>query len=67
MTHLWLRKIEILQVVVNLVEVHLHVKGHHSVVEDDSDTVVEEGLAEDEEVETHVDSDLLENCKNCNL
>jgi hypothetical protein len=43
------------------------VKGHHSVVEDDSDTVVEEGLAEDEEVETHVDSDLLENCKNCNL
>ena len=59
--------IESLQVVVDLVEAHLHVKGHHGVVEDDSDTVVEEGLTEDKEVEPHVDTYLLENCENCNL
>jgi len=43
------------------------VKGHHGVVEDDSDAVVQEGLAEDEEVETHVDADLLENSQDGNL
>ncbi len=42
-------------------------KGHHGVVEDDSDAVVQEGLAEDEEVETHVDADLLENSQDGNL
>ncbi len=42
-------------------------KGHHGVVEDDGDAVVQEGLTEDEEVETHVHTDLLENGQDGNL
>ena len=46
---------------------YLHVKSDHCVVEDDSDAIVEKRLAEDEEVESHVDADFLENCKDSHL
>ena len=43
------------------------VKSNHCVVEDNSDAIVEERLAKDEEVESHVDADFLENCKDSHL
>ena len=46
---------------------YLHVQSDHGVVEDDSDAIVEKRLAEDEEVESHVDADFLENCKDSHL
>ncbi len=42
-------------------------ESNHGVVENNRDTVIQEGLAEDEEVEAHVDTDLLENGQNGNL
>ena len=48
------------QDVLRVLDDGLSAEGRHGVVEDDGDAVVEEGLAEDEEVELHVDADLLE-------
>ena len=46
---------------------YLVMESHHGVVENNRDTVIQEGLAEDKEVEAHVDTDLLENGQNGNL
>ena len=43
------------------------VKSNHCVVEDNSDAIVEERLAKDEEVESHVDANFLENGEHGNL
>ena len=46
--------------VLHVLDDGLGAEGRHGVVEDDGDAVVEERLSEDEEVELHVDADLLE-------
>lgn len=42
-------------------------KSDHGVVENDCDSVIEERFAKDQEVEAHVDTNLLKNGKNGNL